>query len=348
VIWERVAQVLLEKGRLTRSQLLEARRTQGFFGGPLASHLLRLGFVDEPALGEAMSDVFGVPFAGPERFEAVDAGTRAILPEGLLARHRVFPLHAVGHRVAVAMADPRDRAAIAEIESATGRTVEPWVASELRIQQAIARPAAPVPAPDPALDPLAPLLEFHDLAAELGEAPRPEPAPSPPAPAPAPDPMAELESALLAAADREDVASALLRFCATRTHRAALFAVTRDTIRGLDGHGAGMERERVRTVSLPRGGSSILDSALASRDFYFGVVPELAANRDLYSVLGGSLPSAVLILPVRVKDRTAALLYLDEGDRPLTRPDIPLMRRVAAKAGLAFELLLLRTKLRGV
>src|SRR4029079_16150627 len=101
--------------------------------------------------------------------------------------------------------------------------------------------------------------------------------------------------------------------------RAALFAVSRDSIRGVHGRGRGMEPERVRAVSLPRGGSSILDTALASKDFYYGVVPNLPANDDLYSVLGGRLPSAALVLPVSAKGRVAALLYLDEGDRPLTR-----------------------------
>jgi hypothetical protein len=55
-----------------------------------------------------------------------------------------------------------------------------------------------------------------------------------------------------------------------------------------------------------------------------------------------------MILPIPVKSRIAAVLYLDDDDRPLPRPDIPLMRRVAVKAGLAFEILLLRGKLRKV
>jgi hypothetical protein len=148
--------------------------------------------------------------------------------------------------------------------------------------------------------------------------------------------------------DRDGLAAALLDFCTSRMRRAALFAVSREGIRGVHGRGPGMEPERVRAVSFPRGGSSILDTALGSKDFYFGVVPKLPANHDLYSVLGGILPSAALVLPVPVKGRVAALLYLDEGERPLTRPDIPLMRRVAAKAGLALELLLLRQKLREI
>ena len=160
--------------------------------------------------------------------------------------------------------------------------------------------------------------------------------------------LGALDAALLAATDRDALAGALVDFCASRMRRAALFAVSRDAIRGVHGRGRGMEPQSIRAVTLPRGGSSILDTALASKDFYFGIVPQLAANQDLYSVLGGLLPSAVLILPVPVKGRIAALLYMDEGERPLTRPDIPLMRRVALKAGLGFEMLLLRGKLRDI
>jgi hypothetical protein len=303
----------------------------------------------------------------------------------------VFPLHVQGEHLAVAMADPRERLAIKEMEAASGRTVEPWIAAEHRLAVALERHyrirpvgarAISVSAPtDPAsavaveaetaqaagdvldlelgldghplhaeLDPFGPVLEFHDVGLELSDtAPTP---PAPPAAAPAPVTLAlemdVLEEALLSAADRDGLAVALLDFCTSRMRRAALFAVSRDAIRGVAGRGPGLEPERVRAVTLPRGGASILDTALASKDFYFGVVPKLPANHDLYSVLGGTLPSAALVLPVLVKGRVAALLYLDEGERPLTRPDIPLMRRVAAKAGLALELLLLRQKLREI
>ena len=93
---------------------------------------------------------------------------------------------------------------------------------------------------------------------------------------------------------------------------------------------------------------TVFDTALESRDFYFGVVPALPANRDLYTALGGRLPVNVMLLPVVVKERTVALIYLDGDDGPLPRPDIPQMLRIAAKAGLAFEILLLRNKLREI
>ncbi len=162
------------------------------------------------------------------------------------------------------------------------------------------------------------------------------------------DPMRRLEAGLECPADRNALADALLDFCGTRAARCALFAVGREGIRGVGGRGRGFDTEVVRNISVPADAPTVLDTALRSRNFYFGVVPPLPGNRDLYTVLGGRMPAMVLVLPILVKERMAALLYLDDDDRPMTRPDIPLMRRVTAKAGVALEILLLRNKLREI
>jgi len=52
-----------------------------------------------------------------------------------------------------------------------------------------------------------------------------------------------------------------------------------------------------------------------------------------------------MLLPIVVKERIVALLYLDSDGAPMAKPDIPAMRRVAGMAGLAFEILLIRRKL---
>lgn len=177
---------------------------------------------------------------------------------------------------------------------------------------------------------------------------------SPPMPdAPAASPAAEaairvLDEFLSLARDRDAIADALLTFAARQAARCGLFAVGRDGIRGIAGRGRGFETTDVARVTLEPGSRTIFDTAIQSRDFYFGVVPALPANRDLYTALGGRLPEHVLIVPIVLKDRTVALLYLDNDDRPMSSPDITTMRRLAAKTGIAFELLLLRTKLRAI
>ena len=160
------------------------------------------------------------------------------------------------------------------------------------------------------------------------------------------DPLARLEERLALALDRDDIAIALLEFCRPRASRCALFALTREGLRCLAGLGRSLNTERLRRIHIPRGSGTVFDAVLEAEEFYLGPVPPLPANKDLFSLLGGRLPPSILVVPIRLKGRTVALLYLDDDGNPILSPDLPLMRRIAGKSGLAFEILLLRGKLR--
>ena len=162
------------------------------------------------------------------------------------------------------------------------------------------------------------------------------------------EPLERLEERLSLAVDRDDVAIALLEFCRLRASRCALFAITRDGLRCLAGRGRSLNTERLRRIQIPRDSGTVFDAILEAEEFYLGPVPPLPANKDLFSLLGGRLPPSILVVPVRLKGRPVALLYLDDDGNAIAAPDLPLMRRVAAKAGLAFEILLLRGKLRNL
>jgi hypothetical protein len=399
LLTDRVTRYLLDRGAVTPAQVDEARRTQSFFGGALETHLLKLGFVDEETLGDALTETYGVPYASGERLRFVPPEVLAAVPPEIARRHRVCPFRLEDRRLRVAMLNPRDARALAELQATAGLRIEPWITSEFRLVQALERhyrlpiegvrsitlaPPAPLRSSrrPPERETAAPVskeaepeigLDGRPLDAEIGfddsvyfspaQAPagppapedRPSPsapatpeAPVPPPPPAAADPLERLEAALATAADRDELADALLSYCASRSARCALFAVGRDGIRGLAGRGRGFETETLKQVAISAEAPTVFDAALRCRDFYFGVVPPLPANRDLYTVLGGRLPAMALVLPIQVKNRTAALLYLDDDERPMTHPDISAMRRVTAKAGLAFEILLLRNKLRGI
>mgnify|MGYP001818340060 CR=1 FL=1 len=169
---------------------------------------------------------------------------------------------------------------------------------------------------------------------------------TPPEPVEATGPLERLEERLSLAIDRDDIAIALLEFCRLRASRCALFAITRDGLRCLAGHGRSLDTERLQRIQIPRESGTVFDAVLGAEEFYLGPVPPLPANKDLFSLLGGRLPPSILVVPIRLKGRAVALLYLDDDGNSITAPDLPLMRRVAAKAGLAFEILLLRGKLR--
>jgi hypothetical protein len=389
LIGRQVAEYLLEHGWITSAQIEEARRTQSFFGGRLDSHLLRLGFVGEPALGEALTEVAGVPYASWEHLRTATQAALEAIPVRLVERFRVCPFRIEERRLRIATINPRDPAPLREIQATTDLIVEPWIATEPRLYQALERhyrlrvestkgirPAADVTRP-----PVRPRVEPEKAAVaertepEIGLDGRPldaevsadeyvlrpgawmtdtEAAPRPAVAPPVSQRTADassldaLDESLASARDRDEIAEALFAFSGVRSSRCGLFAVGKDGIRGIAGRGRAFGTDRLRTVTVPAGTGTVFDTALQSRDFYFGVVPALPANRDLYTALGGRLPANVMVLPIVLKDRTVALFYLDGDDGPLVRPDIPLMRRVAAKAGLAFEMLLLRNKLREI
>lgn len=375
MLGRQVAEYLLERGWITSAQLDEARRTQGFFGGRLETHLLKLGYVSEDVLGDALTEVAGVPFASWDRLRAAAAAALEAVPQRLVERHRVCPFRLDEGRLRIATLAPRDAIALREIQTATPHIVEPWIAIEPRLYQAIERHfrlrfegttgislprgpgdgprAAPQRAEQDPTEPQAGTVEVGldgrplDAEPSLDDYARETVAP-PPEPVPQGTTMEALEDALAGARDRDEMAGALFDFCSERASRSALFAIGKDSVRGVAGRGRAFEGDLLRKLSVPVGSGTLFDTALQSRDFYFGVVPTLPANRDLFTALGGRLPANVMLLPVIVKERTVALLYLDGDDGPLPRPDIPLMRRVAAKAGLAFEMLLLRNKLREI
>ncbi len=389
---DQLAQHLLACGEITREELDEARRTQGFFGGQMGSHLLKLGYVDEETLGRALTEVTGVPYATRDHLVFLPMEVLGVIPPKVLEEQAACPFEVSEGRLRVAMLDPGNRGALRRLRASTHLDIEPWVTCEYRLFQALERhyritpqgrraiSLAPSPIrserggarkkhpPESVPEPAAELevgLDGRPLDAELSDqevyyqasasipaAPIAGPdhgsVPAASAPSDEVGPLEILNERLANARDRDDVADALLEFCRIRASRAALFVVGKNGLRGLAGTGPGLETQRLRALTLPVEPSSIFGAALENRDFYFGVVPSVPANREVYSALGGKLPVMVTIVPIEVKGRVASLLYIDDEDRPMSQPDIPLLRRVAAKAGLAFELLLLRNKLREI
>jgi len=389
---DRLIQYLLDEDQVTPDQIAEARRTQGFFGGQIGSHILKLGFVDEASLGKALSKVTGVPYASGERLQRASESALASLDPRTAERLRACPIERDGRTVRIAMLDPCDALTLAEVRSATGCEVEPWVTCEYRLYQALehhyrvnaGRPRAITLAPplsrerapqEPRRESAAavqadddgsfgPGLDRRLLDADLGhdehvathhgsplddvlDAIERVDANARRVVTPI-DPLERLERVLIAAEDRGRIADAVLGLCAGHAARSALFAAGKEGLRLIAGRGRAFETEQIRARTIPAERSTVLGAVIESRDLFFGVVPPHPANRELYSALGGRLPSMAMVLPILVKSRVAALLYLDDEDRPMRRPDIVLMRRVAGKAGVAFEILLLRGKLRKV
>jgi type IV pilus assembly protein PilB len=132
----RLGELLTKAGLITSDQLKEALKAQKESGGKLGETLIRLGMVSEEDITECLSQQFGVPSINLAHFE-IDAGVIKLIPSEVARKYNILPVNKTGATLTIAMADPTNVFAMDDIKFMTGYNVEPVVASELGIKQAI-------------------------------------------------------------------------------------------------------------------------------------------------------------------------------------------------------------------
>ena len=128
---------LLTKAKLVSQQQLEkALDEQKQTGGRLGEHLVRLGFVSEEDILDCLSQQYGVPSINLRHFDIDEAMIR-LIPADVARKYQFIPVSKTGATLTVAMADPTNVFAMDDITFITGYRVEPVVASEEALREAI-------------------------------------------------------------------------------------------------------------------------------------------------------------------------------------------------------------------
>lgn len=136
-----LGEILLQRGLITKEQLEQGLRVQ--VGGlrRLGYLLIKMKFIGQPQLIEALSQQLGIAIVSPEA--EITAEVRKVLPRHVCHRYTVLPLALEDNNVLrLAMVDPLDDVAIREVENYTGRAVRPVLANLDEIQRAIGRHVA--------------------------------------------------------------------------------------------------------------------------------------------------------------------------------------------------------------
>jgi type IV pilus assembly protein PilB len=142
----RIGELLLKEKRITPAQLQEALNYQKTSGGKLGFNLVKLGFVKDEEITALLSKQYGVPSINLTQFE-IDAGIIKLIPSETAHKYQIVPLSRAGATLTIAMTDPTNVFAMDDIKFMTGYNVEPVVASETAVADAIQRyypPAAAV------------------------------------------------------------------------------------------------------------------------------------------------------------------------------------------------------------
>jgi type IV pilus assembly protein PilB len=134
----RLGEILIKESLITSEQLRQALEHQKSSGGRLGTCLMKLGFISEDEITGVLSRQYGVPSINLKFYE-VDAAVIKLIPQDTAVRYQIVPLSRVGSTLTIAMTDPTNVFAMDDIKFMTGFNVEPVVASETAIAEAISK-----------------------------------------------------------------------------------------------------------------------------------------------------------------------------------------------------------------
>ncbi|GAW68145.1 general secretory system protein E [Geoanaerobacter pelophilus] len=146
------------------------------------------------------------------------------------------------------------------------------------------------------------------------------------------------------AEDRDQIADLIVGHLAQRFPRVAFFL-----LRGGKATGwlAQVDQKPVpdfEAVEIPPTEPSVLQVVDETKSFYVGPLPATAGNLRLLKALGGGNPPHNLMVPLTMMGRVVAVLYIGGGSTSL-EVELPQLQKLMAKAAMAFEILILKSKI---
>jgi type IV pilus assembly protein PilB len=132
----RLGELLVREKLISLSQLRHAQDEQQKSGQNLGYTLAKLGYVSDDEITSFLSQQYRVPTVNLEEYE-IDPEILKLVQKEPCERHKVVPVSRTGNSLIVAMADPTNLNAIDDLKFLTGYNIEPVIASETAIHNAI-------------------------------------------------------------------------------------------------------------------------------------------------------------------------------------------------------------------
>jgi len=143
---------------------------------------------------------------------------------------------------------------------------------------------------------------------------------------------------------KEELFEATLDHLSQGLETSILFGVRSQLAHVWDWRSKNLDRENVEKLRIPVGSGSIF-GMLLGRTSYRGPLEDNDTYRRFYTMLSVDPPEELLLLPIYVNDRLVAVLYGDNGQKPIDG-ETAQYHLLAEKLSAAFGLLILKMKIR--
>lgn len=135
----RLGQLLVGDGFLSEEELEQAlsdRKSRGLSAKPIGKFLVESGYLKEKDLLHSLARQFNLAVMDLEEVE-IQTELLAAVPEEVCRRYRIVPLFAIGDEVTLAVSDPTLIEAVDLVAGLFKRPVQPVLAGEVQILQAL-------------------------------------------------------------------------------------------------------------------------------------------------------------------------------------------------------------------
>ncbi|WP_459816631.1 GspE/PulE/PilB domain-containing protein [Geotalea toluenoxydans] len=149
---------------------------------------------------------------------------------------------------------------------------------------------------------------------------------------------------LAEAEDRDAIANLIVTFVGQEFDRVALFMVKGNTASGWNALSQGKPVAGFEDFQIPLKMQSVLQIVAEGKSFYLGPLADTPANSTMLTAMGGGKPATALLVPLVMMGRAVSILYVEGGKAPLGDRVVN-MQKVIGKAAMAFEILILKSKI---
>lgn len=132
----KIGEFLVSDNRISEEQLQNALEMQKKEPGKLGSVLIRLAYVTEEDIAQALSKQFGYPSINLSKFDIDEKVLELIKPE-IARKHVVMPVHRIGSMLTLAMSDPSNLFVQEEIRFSTNLRIQAVISPETSIIESI-------------------------------------------------------------------------------------------------------------------------------------------------------------------------------------------------------------------
>jgi type IV pilus assembly protein PilB len=129
----RIGDLLVRTGLITQEQLSKALEEQGSGNGFVGTYLVKLGYISENDLVNAVGQQYGVSIIELDNLE-IPPEVLQLVPQNLATKHHLIPVLRNNSTLTVAMMDPSNITALNDVKFLTGLDIEVKIATESAIR----------------------------------------------------------------------------------------------------------------------------------------------------------------------------------------------------------------------